>query len=125
MISHKKRYVNRQLQKGKHSANIKENNDEIVKLRNEIFDFKELIHTLANKRNGKYVYLLSSILSRLTRNKHVGRHYEALRKWSALVRSHSILAHFLVKFVVIKLLWLSGHCLLENLLGCRGGQSGL
>ena len=90
MISHKKRYVNRQLQKGKHSANIKENNDEIVKLRNEIFDFKELIHTLANKRNGKYVYLLSSILSRLTRNKHVGRHYEALRKWNALVRSHSI-----------------------------------
>ena len=46
--------VNRQPLKGKHSANIKENNDEIAKLRNEISDFKELINTLANKRDGKY-----------------------------------------------------------------------
>ena len=52
-ISHKKRHVKRQPLKGKHSANIKENNDKIAKLRNKISDFKELIHTLAIKRDGK------------------------------------------------------------------------
>ena len=77
-IPHEKRYVNRHPLKGKHSANVQENNDEIAKLRNEIFDFKELIHTLANKRDVKHVCLLSIILSRLTRNKHVGRRYELM-----------------------------------------------
>ena len=52
-ISHKKRHVKRQPLKGKHSANIEENNDKIAKLRNKISDFKELIHTLAIKRDGK------------------------------------------------------------------------
>ena len=45
-ISHEERQVNKQPLKGKHSAYIKENNNEIVKLRNEISDFKELILTL-------------------------------------------------------------------------------
>ena len=53
-ISHERRQVNRQSLKGKHSAYIKENNNEIAKLRNEISDFKELILTLTNKGDGKY-----------------------------------------------------------------------
>ena len=36
-----------------------------------------------------------------------------------------MLAHLLVKFVVIKLLWRSEHYLLYNILGRRGQQSGL
>ena len=32
----------------------KKNNEKIAKLRNEIYDFKELIYTLANKIDGKY-----------------------------------------------------------------------
>ena len=40
-----------------------------------------------------------------------------MRHWGngVLLWGRTLLAHFLVKFVVIKLLWLSGHCLLENL----------
>ena len=74
-ISHEKRHVNRQPLKGKHSANIKENNDEIAKLRNEISDFKELIHTLSNKRDGKYKCVCSAVYYL---HKHVGIHYEII-----------------------------------------------
>ena len=60
-ISHERRQVNRQSLKGKHSAYIKENNNEIAKLRNEISDFKELILTLANEGDGKYKCVYSAV----------------------------------------------------------------
>ena len=40
--------------------------------------------------------------------------------YGVLLWGCTLLTHFLAKFVVIKLLWLSCHCLLNNLLGYRG-----
>ena len=53
LSARKNKHVNRQPLKGKHLANIVKSSYKITELRNDISDLKELIYTLANKRDGK------------------------------------------------------------------------
>ena len=52
LSARKNKHVNKQPLKGKHMANIVKSKYKITELRNDISYLKELVYTLANKRDG-------------------------------------------------------------------------